>query len=107
MERFRGGDNMGIFKKTWHWLFPKTNEGLIKEYSNIKGNEEKALKAQEIYNKVTREREGTKIKGGVNTRPTTPRTLHLLHKIPQEILKRKLMNILDNNRLEEILMIIS
>ena len=64
---------MGIFKKTWHWLFPKTNEELIKEYSNIKGNEEKALKAQEIYNKVTREREGTKIKGGVNTRPTTPR----------------------------------
>ena len=64
---------MGIFKKIWHWLFPKTNEELIKEYSNIKGNEEKALKAQEIYNKVTREREGTKIKGGVNTRPTTPR----------------------------------
>lgn len=64
---------MGIFKKTWHWLFPKTNEELIKEYSNIKGSEEKALKAQEIYNKVIREREGTKIKGGVNTRPTTPR----------------------------------
>ena len=64
---------MGVFRKTWHWLFPKTNEELIKEYSNIKGNEEKALKAQEIYNKVTREREGTKIKGGVNTRPTTPR----------------------------------
>lgn len=64
---------MGIFKKIWYWLFPKTNEELIKEYSNIKGNEERALKAQEMYNKVTREREGTKIKGGVNTRPTTPR----------------------------------
>ena len=64
---------MGIFKKIWYWLFPKTNEELIKEYSNIKGKEERALKAQEMYNKVTREREGTKIKGGVNTRPTTPR----------------------------------
>ena len=64
---------MGIFKKTWHWLFPKTNEELIKEYSNIRGNEEKALKAQEIYNKVTREREGTKLKGGVNQTPITPR----------------------------------
>ena len=64
---------MGIFKKIWHWLFPKTNEELIKEYSKIGDNNEKALKAQEIYNKVTREREGTKIKGGVNNRPTTPR----------------------------------
>ncbi len=64
---------MERFKKIWYWLFPKTNEELIKEYSNIKGNEERALKAQEMYNKVAREREGTKIKGGVNTRPTTPR----------------------------------
>ena len=64
---------VGILKKIWNWLFPKTNEELIKEYGSIKGNEEKALKAQEIYNKVTREREGTKIKGGVNQAPTTPR----------------------------------
>ena len=64
---------MGIFKKIWHWLFPKTNEELIKEYGKIGDNNEKALKAQEIYNKVTREREGTKIKGGVNQAPTAPR----------------------------------
>ena len=64
---------MVIFKKIWNWLFPKTNEELIKEYSKIGDNNERALKAQEIYNKVIREREGTKIKGGVSTRPTTPR----------------------------------
>lgn len=65
---------MGILKKIWYWLFPKTNEELIKEYSKIGDNNEKALKAQEIYNKVIRERrEGTKIKGGVNQAPTTPR----------------------------------
>ena len=73
MEMNIKGDSVEIFKKIWYWLFPKTNEELIKEYINIKGSEEKALKAQEIYNKVIREREGTKIKGGVNTIPTTPR----------------------------------
>ena len=65
---------MGIFKKIWNGVFPKTNEELIKEYSSLKDNAEKALKAQqEVYNKIIRGREGTKIKGGVNQAPTTPR----------------------------------
>lgn len=87
---------MGIFKKIWHWLFSKKE---VESYEDIKAKclkdvpvtyntggyiknaeryvapryEDTKAKAQEIYNKVTREREGTKIKGGVNTRPTTPR----------------------------------
>ena len=77
------GDSVEIFKKIWHWLFGKKE---VESYEDMKARmlEEinilkiecsnlKALKAQEMYNKGIREREGTKIKGGVNTRPTTPR----------------------------------
>ncbi len=77
------GDSVEIFKKIWHWLFGKKE---LESYEDMKARmlEEinilkiecsnlKALKAQEMYNKGIREREGTKIKGGVNTRPTTPR----------------------------------
>ena len=77
------GDSVEIFKKIWHWLFGKKE---VESYEDMKARmlEEinilkiecsnlKALKAQEMYNKGIREREGTKIKGGVNTRTTTPR----------------------------------
>ena len=64
---------MGILKKIWYWFFEKSSEELIKEYDYSLPDLEKRAKAQEIYTKVKRGREGTKIKGGVNTRPTTPR----------------------------------
>lgn len=80
MEMNIKGGNMGIFKKIWNWLFDKKE---LKSYEDIKARmleeinilkiECSTLKAQEMYNKGIREREGTKIKGGVNTRPTTPR----------------------------------
>ena len=77
---------MVIFKKTWHWLFVKRE---VESYEDIKA---KCLKdvpieynsggyignnvnyaAPEIYYKVSRGREGIKIKGGVNQAPTTSR----------------------------------
>ena len=64
---------MGILKKIWYWFFEKSSEELIKEYDYSLTDLEKRAKAQEIYTKVKRDREGTKIKGGVNTPPTTPR----------------------------------
>lgn len=51
----------------------KSSEELIKEYDYSLTDLEKRAKAQEIYTKVKRDREGTKIKGGVNSPPTTPR----------------------------------
>ena len=101
------GDNMGIFKKIWHWLFGKKEvdkwEGdnarkleeinaLKKEVGDIKRELPKYATGGYIgdvkeyvgyigdakeyvgYSEVSKiRREGTKIKGGVNTRPTTPR----------------------------------
>ena len=91
------GDNMGIFKKIWHWLFDKKEVDKWEEYKARKLEEINALKkeagdikrdlpkyatggyigdAKEYvgYSEVSKiRREGTKIKGGVNTRPTTPR----------------------------------
>ena len=64
---------MGILKKIWYWFFEKSSEELIKEYDYSLTDLEKRAKAQEIYTKVKRDREGTKVKGGVNTPPTTPR----------------------------------
>ena len=64
---------MGILKKIWYWFFEKSSEELIKEYDYSLTDLEKRAKAQEIYTKVKRDREGTKIKGGVNSPPTTPR----------------------------------
>ena len=80
------GDSVEIFKKIWHWLFGKKE---LESYEDIKA---KCLKdvpieynsggyvgnnvnyaAPEIYYKVSRGREGIKIKGGVNQAPTTPR----------------------------------
>ena len=76
---------MGIFKKIWHWLFDKKEVeavkrdlpkyatggyiGDAKEYVGYIGDGMEYVG----YSEVTREREGTKIKGGVNTRPTTSR----------------------------------
>ena len=67
------GYNMGILKKIWYGFFEKSSEELIKEYDYSLTDLEKRAKAQEIYTKVKRDREGTKIKGGVNSTPTTPR----------------------------------
>lgn len=64
---------MGMLKKIWYWFFEKSSEDLIKEYDYSLTALEKRAKAQEIYTKVKRDREGTKIKGGVNTPPATPR----------------------------------
>ena len=69
---------MGIFKKIWHWLFVKRE---VESYEDIKAkclkdvpieyNNVNYTAPEEFYKDVRRE--GTKIKGGVNTRPTTPR----------------------------------
>ena len=84
MERFRG-DNMRLLKKIWNWLFVKRE---VESYEDIKakclkdvpieynsggyvGNNVNYTAPEEFYKDVRRE--GTKIKGGVNTRPTTPR----------------------------------
>lgn len=67
------GYNMGILNKIWYGFFEKSSEELIKEYDYSLTDLEKRAKAQEIYTKVKRDREGTKIKGVVNSPPTTPR----------------------------------
>lgn len=72
------GDNMGILKKIWHWLSQDVTKGFQKS------DEEFMLKSTTYntggytgdvdYIEGTKiRREGTKVKGGVNTRPTTPR----------------------------------
>ena len=75
---------MGIFKKIWNWLFSKKE---VERYEDIKA---KCLKDVPVeyntggyvadvekyigYSEASKtRREGTKIKGGVNTKPTTPR----------------------------------
>ena len=70
---------MGIFKKIWYWLSQDVTKGFQKsdEESMLKstpyntggyiGGVKEYVEASEIR------REGTKIKGGVNTIPTTPR----------------------------------
>ena len=84
MERFRG-IMMGVFKKIWNWL---EDEEEVESYEDIKakclkdvpieynsggyvGNNVNYAAPEEFYKDVRRE--GTKIKGGVNQAPTTPR----------------------------------
>lgn len=78
---------MEILKKIWYWLstdvtkgFQKSDEDFMlkdgaKGYNSGGYIKDKVNYAapEEIYTKVKRGREGTKIKGGVNTPPTTPR----------------------------------
>ena len=80
------GDSVEIFKKIWHWLFGKKEVGAVKrdppkyatggyigdakEYVGYIGDGMEYVGYSEV-SKIRRE--GTKIKGGVNTRPTTPR----------------------------------
>ena len=66
---------MGIFKKIWYWLTKDTTRGEIKtEVEYAKGDYVGNVKEYVDYSEVSNiRREGTKIKGGVNTRPTTPR----------------------------------
>ena len=70
------GGNMRIFKKIWHWLFGKKEVEAVKrdlpKYAT--GGYIGDAKEYVGYSEVSKiRREGTKIKGGVNTRPTTPR----------------------------------
>lgn len=75
---------MGIFRKVWHWLFAKKE---VESYEDYKA---KCLKDAPVtyntggyignvkeyvgYSEASKiRREGTKIKGGVNQAPTTPR----------------------------------
>ena len=69
---------MGIFKKIWHWLSQDVTKGFQKS------DEEFMLKSTTYntvgytgdvdYSEASKiRREGTKIKGGVNQAPTTPR----------------------------------
>ena len=68
---------MGIFKKIWNWLSQDVTKGFQKS------DEEFMLKSTTYntggyigdvdYSEASKEREGTKIKGGVNQAPTTPR----------------------------------
>ena len=74
---------MQVLKKIWNWVFGKKEVESIKKelpkYATggyVKNAERYVAPSySEIIsnNTVTREREGTKIKGGVNNRPTTPR----------------------------------
>ena len=78
---------MGIFKKIWNWLstdvtkgFQKSDEDFMlkdgaKGYNSggyIKDNVN-YVAPEEFYKAKGIRREGTKIKGGVNTAPTTPK----------------------------------
>ena len=81
MERFRG-NNMRIFKKIWHWLsqdvmkgFQKSDEEfMLKSTTYNTGGYIGEVKEYVGYSEVSKmRREGTKIKGGVNQAPTTPR----------------------------------
>ena len=57
---------MERFKKIWHWLFGKKEVESYEEY--------KASKTKEAFEKKhSRGGEDTKVKGGVNQVPTTPR----------------------------------
>lgn len=81
------GDNVGIFKKIWNWLsmdvtkgFQKSDEDFMlkdktKEYNSggYIGNNVNYVAPEEFYKVKGIRREGTKIKGGVNSPPTTPR----------------------------------
>ena len=77
MEMNIKGDSVEIFKKIWHWLSQDVMKGFQKS------DEEFMLKSTTYntggytgdvdYSEASREREGTKIKGGVNQAPTTPR----------------------------------
>ena len=78
---------MGILKKIWNWLstdvtkgFQKSDEDFIlkgktKEYNSggYIGNNVNYVAPEEFYKVKGIRREGTKIKGGVNTPPITPR----------------------------------
>ena len=85
MEMNIKGDSVGIFRKAWNWLFVKRE---VESYEDIKakclkdvpieynsggyvGNNVNYAAPEEFYKDVRRE--GTKIKGGVNQAPTTPR----------------------------------
>ena len=77
---------MGILKKIWYWLFRKKE---VETYEDIKakalkdvhiecnggyvGNNINYAAPEEFYRVKGIRREGTKIKGGVNSPPTTPR----------------------------------
>lgn len=77
---------MGILKKIWYWFFRKKE---VETYEDIKakalkdvpiecnggyvGNNVNYVAPEEFYKAKGIRREGTKIKGGVNTPPTTPR----------------------------------
>lgn len=78
---------MGILKKIWNWLstdvtkgFQKSDEdfmlkGKTKEYNSggYIGNNVNYVAPEEFYKVKGIRREGTKIKGGVTSPPTTPR----------------------------------
>ena len=77
---------MGILKKIWYWLFRKKE---VETYEDIKakalkdvhiecnggyvGNNINYAAPEEFYKAKGIRREGTKIKGGVSSTPTTPR----------------------------------
>lgn len=77
---------MGILKKIWYWLFRKKE---VETYEDIKakalkdvhiecnggyiGNNVNYVAPEEFYKAKGIRREGTKIKGGVSSTPTTPR----------------------------------
>lgn len=81
------GNNMGILKKIWNWLsadvtkgFQKSDGDFIlkdkaKEYNSGGYVDGKVnyVAPEEFYKAKGIRREGTKIKGGVNTPPATPR----------------------------------
>ena len=69
---------MGILKKIWHWLSQDVTKGFQKsdEAFMLKSTtyNTRGYTGDVDYSEASKiRREGAKIKGGVNTRPTTPR----------------------------------
>ena len=75
MEMNIKGDSVEIFKKIWHWFTEDVTKGNTKtEVKYAKGGIIWDVKEYVGYSEASKSRrEGTKIKGGVNTRPPTPR----------------------------------
>lgn len=81
------GYNMGILKKIWNWLSTDVTKGFqksdgdfmlkdkAKEYNSggYVDNNVNYVAPEEFYKAKGIRREGIKVKGGVNTPPTTPR----------------------------------